>query len=192
MTSSERRQLGIGQAFHRDDAGLTVAQRRFLDAYVGDANFDPLKALELAGYKSASRSRSANAQLASRILNQPQSRKYLAELSESDPLCMTRIERLRRLTRIARGEEVEQTLDIETGAVRYRPAKVAEQLKAMDALGKAAGEGIKIEITVRPEQLSDEELEAALAAMGAHRALPSGEWDGTVVEEADNGEAEPM
>lgn len=161
MTSHELREYGLGQATKNvDEQGLTPAQRRFLEAYCGEADFQPAKALELSGYKVEGRTRTALLKTATRILSMPASRKYLGELNENDPLVMGRQERLRRLSKIARGEPVS-----EVEGVKF-PASIGEQLKAMEALGKASGEGQRIEITVRPEQLSDAELEAALLAMG--------------------------
>lgn len=172
MTSIERKEFGIGRSRDRDADGLTPAQRRFLEAYAGDADFDAVKALELAGYKTEGRSRSANSQTAIRILQTPEARKYLAELAEVDPLAMGRQERLRLLTRIGRGELTESR--VVNGELMDVPATIDQRLKALSELGKAAGEGVKIEVTVRPEQMSDAELAAALELMGhvAAAALP--------------------
>lgn len=158
-------QLGIGKATKfREGDGLTPLQRRFLDAYAGEADFNPIDALKLAGYKTDGRTRSALSKLATRILTQPESRKYLAELHDSDPLVMSRQERLRMYTRVARGEMSEEKLVGEE--IVKVPASMDHRLRALDALGKAQGEGVKIEITIRPEQMSDQELESALLLVG--------------------------
>lgn len=104
---------------------LTVKQKRFVDAYLGEANGSGVKAARLAGYKGSDNTLH---NVASENLRKPKIREMVDKIAASDPLLMTRDERLQILAKIIRAEGVESTKD---------------RLKALDQLSKISGDYIQ-------------------------------------------------
>lgn len=118
-------------------AALTVKQRRWAEAYAGEAAGNGVKACEMAGYGGSKADKSCQSW---QNYRNPKIRAVLDAFQESDPLVAGRVERLRFVTRVFRGEEKDEK--IVDGKVIEVRASVADRLKAYDALSKAAGEHI--------------------------------------------------
>jgi phage terminase small subunit len=117
---------------------LTPKQRKWAEAYAGVACGNGVKACELAGYSGTY---STMAVQAHHNIRNPKIIYVLEMLQESDPLVMGRSERLRTLSRIARGDESEEKVTA-TGEVVVARASLSDRMKAIEALSKAAGEHI--------------------------------------------------
>lgn len=140
-----------------EDDGLSEYERRFVEAYMGDAHGIGAHAMLLV---SPDLTDGSAASQACKLLKRPQVRKALRDRVESDPLVASRLERLRLLTRIARGEELEER-PVRTGkrgtfALKKCPPTLRDRMEACAALSKAAGEHL-------PEQADD--AAAKLAAL---------------------------
>lgn len=128
----------------RDDEGLSVYEHRFVEAYMGEAKGVGSVAVQMIGDATP---RSA-ASIACELLQRPHVRKALRARMENDPLIAGRLERLRFLTRVLRGEEREVrtvfTRKDKKGTVRTvkveTPPNISDRMAAAQALAKAAGE----------------------------------------------------
>ena len=118
------------------DEDLTDMQRKFVDAYMGEAKGNGTQSCRLAGYAGAD---TVLATQACRMLRLPHIRRAIDARTECDPLVAGRLERLRFLTEIMRGEVTDEKLDKDGCRVEVR-ASTADRLKALEALSKAAGE----------------------------------------------------
>lgn len=116
--------------------GLTVKERRFIEAYVGEAAGNGTRAAELAGYKGNTVTLGS---VAAQNLRKHQIRAAVDRLLEQDPLVAGRVERLRRLTAVARGELMYETMNREGDVVRVC-VHPREQLTALRLLGELAGD----------------------------------------------------
>lgn len=108
---------------------LTLLQQRFVDAYMGEANGNGVKACRLAGYKGQETTLASQASTNIRL---PKIRAALDARIENDPLTVGRVERQRMLSRIARGEMKE-----EPGITPIRT-----RMDALDMLARSQGESI--------------------------------------------------
>ena len=117
-------------------ANLTPKERRFVEAYMGDADGNGTRAAQLAGYRGNSGTLGA---IAYETLKRPHVREAIAALAELDPLVMGRIERMRRLTKIARGELTDQRIGAE-GEVYEMRVPVREQHAAIRTIAELVGD----------------------------------------------------
>lgn len=118
---------------------LTERQRRFVEAYMGQAGGNGTEAARLAGYTGAPATLGA---IASENLKKPKIRAAIQARQHADPLVMTREAVLQRLSALGRGESVVPLCDRATGHPVPDvsvPPPVAVQLKAMELLGKLCG-----------------------------------------------------
>lgn len=97
--------------------GLSLKQRKFVDAYLGKANGNGTKAAQLAGYQGSAKSLGA---IASQNLAKLG---IVAEIQKTLRTVMTSEAVLQELSEIARAECRE-------------PVRVSEKLKALDLMGK--------------------------------------------------------
>lgn len=117
-------------------AGLSLRVRRFVEAYLGEAQGIGYKAAQLAGYSGTMQTLS---QTASEILKKPEIRRAVSELVEHSPMVCSRVERLQRLSLLARGLATEERVTRGGEVVRVRvPGHV--QLRALETLAKLAGD----------------------------------------------------
>jgi phage terminase small subunit len=117
-----------------DEAPLTEKQRRFVEAYLGEAMGNATEAAAIAGHSG---DRSTLSVTGHWTLRNPKVRAAIDERVESDPGVATREERQRLLTDIARG--VEQPAVFFGRKVMQPPSAVA-RIRAMDLMSKMAGE----------------------------------------------------
>lgn len=135
---------------------LNQKQKKFVDAYMGEALGSLADAAELAGYSG---SRTALSVAGKRNIENPEVFAAIKEIEAASPLVATRDERLTFLTAI----------------MRDKLQKVKDRLKAADQLSKACGDYIqKMELSgpdgqpiqtlnqnvtnIKMDSLSDEEL----------------------------------
>jgi phage terminase small subunit len=140
---------------------LTPKQRKWAEAYAGEARGNGTKAAEIAGYSGT---REQLAVIAYNNVRNPKIRAVLDAWTESDPLVCGRVERMQILAAIARGEAYDEKLDGQGMRVEIRVA-TKDRLAALKALAEAAGEYIqrhehKIEGDL--ERLGMKDLEAEL------------------------------
>lgn len=135
-----------------DTAELSILERRFCEAYAGECAGNGVKAAELAGYAGDYGTRAVTA---SRLLKKANIRDYLASLVENDPLVPARIERLRRLGQIVRGEIPEWKMTA-AGEVIRLPTSPQMILAAIETLAKLGGEFVT---KVAPVNSNGEDLE---------------------------------
>jgi len=121
------------------DDGLSEKERRFCDAYAGDAAGNGAKACRMAGYEATDASL---ATIAWRLLRKVDIKRAIDARMESDPLVAGRVERLRFLTSVLRGEITDEKLDGEGSRVELRVDSKA-RLAAEAALSKVAGEHVQ-------------------------------------------------
>src|SRR3990172_3976689 len=95
-------------AIAEEDDGLSEKERRFCDAYAGDAAGNGAEACRMAGYKATVVSLWTNAW---RLLRKVDIKRAIDARMESDPLVAGRVERLRFLTSVLRGEITDEKLD---------------------------------------------------------------------------------
>lgn len=115
---------------------LTVRERRFVEAYLGDAGGIGTKAAELAGYTGSRHSLKCYAH---QLLKRPEVRAAITALIELDPLVPGRIERLRFLGEVMRGERRGERMNAEGDVVLVGPS-ISEQQRACEELAKLAGD----------------------------------------------------
>ena len=137
-----------------EDDGLSEYERQFVEAYMGDAHGVGAHAVLRI---SPDVTDASAASIACKILKRPHVRKALRDRMESDPLVAGRLERLRLLTRIARGEEMEQRRQGKRNQLVKHPPSLATRMEACAALAKAAGEHL-------PDNQADD-ASAKLAAL---------------------------
>jgi phage terminase small subunit len=137
-------------------AGLTLKERRFVEAYVGEAAGNGTRAARLAGYGGGVATHSA---IGSENLRKPPIRDAIAHIVDQDELVAGRIERLRFMTRVMRGEERDQRLNALGELIEVRtPTHV--RLRAAEKLAELAGDFRQPDKTADglPDGLSVEQL----------------------------------
>lgn len=154
---------------------LSLFEFRFVEAYMGEAKGVGSVAVMLAGGSLNNRSA---ASIACELNKRPRIKQALRDRMENDPLVAGRLERLRFLTRVLRGDETEVRLVVthrkskedgggwETERVNT-PASIADRIAAARDLAKAAGEHL-------PTQESDnaaEKLLQLIASMGVEQVF---------------------
>lgn len=105
-------------------ASLSERERRFVEAYMGQAAGNGTEAARLAGYKGNAKVLGVQA---SRLLAKANIQKSVSERVKSDPLVADREERQRFLTSVIRNPEY----------------SVSDRLKAVDLQAKAQGDYIE-------------------------------------------------
>ncbi len=126
---------------------LTERQRKFVDAYMGEANGNGTKAARLAGYAGDDNTLAAQAY---DLLRNAKIRSALDARLEGDPLVAGRLERTRFLTAVVRGEVTEDRVVRDESGARVEPCAPAlkDRLAALDMLSKLAGEQVgKVALT---------------------------------------------
>jgi hypothetical protein len=127
------------------DDGLSEFERRFVEAYMGDAHGVGSRAVKLI---SPDVTEGSARTMAYELLRRPLVRKALRERVEADPLVASRLERLRYLTRVVRGEEGEERFVCVGKSRRLKRIKVPDstrdRMAACEMLAKAAGEHLPL------------------------------------------------
>lgn len=133
---------------------ITEKQRRFANAYMGEAAGNATEAARLAGYGG---SESALGKIGFDNLRNPKITKIIEELSRNDPLVATREERQRFWSAAMRGKEADGT---EAENIRWQ-----DRIKASELLGKSQADFVeRKEVTgknggpIELSEMSDEEL----------------------------------
>lgn len=135
----------MGTELELVDDDITEKQRRFVDAYMGEAKGNGTEAARVAGYDGSD---AVLATTAWRLLRKAEIRRALDVRMESDPLIMGRVERLRKLSSIARGEYTSQVVDPETGELADVRVPAKDLIAAMKELAQAQGDHVtKLELT---------------------------------------------
>lgn len=114
---------------------LTEKQRRFVEAYMGEANGVAAEAARIAGYKG----NNANV-LGAQLTANPSVKAAIEERQRGDPLIATREERQRLWTSIARGEPQMQLID---GKGVVRAPALRDRILALQHLAKASGDFVE-------------------------------------------------
>lgn len=114
---------------------LTEKQRRFVEAFMGEACGNATEAARRAGYKGND---VTLASVGRENLGKPQITAAIAQRQEADPAVATRQERQAFWTRAMRGEA---TFVID-GKERTVPVAMKDRLKASELLGKTGGDFI--------------------------------------------------
>ena len=133
---------------------LNIKERRFVEAYCGEAAGNATEAVRMAGVKGATREALHTAAWA--IFRRPHVKTAIAALTEMDPLIPGRIERLRALGRILRREEKDHRV-LKDGTVIEVPCRVSDQHAAIRTLAQLAGE-----LRERADKPNDQDLPADL------------------------------
>jgi phage terminase small subunit len=115
---------------------LTVKERRFIEAYLGEAGGNGTQAAEIAGYGG---SRHTLKCVAQEVLRRPEVRAAITSLMEHDPLVPSRIERLRFLGSVMRGEAFGERMNAEGDVVKVGPS-IGDRQQACRQLGELAGD----------------------------------------------------
>lgn len=115
---------------------LTVRERRFVEAYLGDAGGVGVRAAEMAGFTGSTHALKG---YASTLIRRPAVRTAIDSLMEQDPLIPGRIERLRFLGSVMRGEVHGERLNAEGDVVAIAPS-ISERQRACEKLGELAGD----------------------------------------------------
>ena len=127
-----------------EDDGLSEFERRFVEAYMGEAHGVGSRAVKLI---SPDVTEGSARTMAYELLRRPHVRKALRDRIEADPLVASRLERLHFLTRIVRGEEKEKRVRVGKEGRRHVvdvPASLSARMAACEALSKAAGEHLPV------------------------------------------------
>ncbi len=119
---------------HDDEAPLSERQRRFVEAYLGEAMGNATEAAAKAGYSG---DRVVLASQGHHLLRNPKIRRAISERVKEDPGVATREERQRFYTEMLRSESVAP----------------ADRLKAAQILGKTQGDEIKRLIIEDPDKV---------------------------------------
>ena len=117
-------------------AALSVRKRLFVEAFVGEARGVGYLAAQLAGYSG---DKATLMQTAHRLLRTAEIRNAVSELLEHTPFVCSRVERLQRLTEIARGIAREDRVTRDGRVLQVR-VSVQLQLRALETLCKLAGD----------------------------------------------------
>jgi phage terminase small subunit len=117
-------------------AGLTLKERKFVEAYLGEAAGNATRAARLAGYSGDPVTLAA---VGYARLRKTQIRDAIAQLVDQDELVPSRIERLRLLAATARGEATDQRLTADGDIVEIRVPR-RDQVAAIKVLCELAGD----------------------------------------------------
>ncbi len=137
-------------------AALTEKQRRWAQAYPGEAKGNATRASEIAGYEGGP---GVWAVQGYENLRNPKILAVLAAFLEGDPLTASRIEHQHFLTRVMRGEEKEMRfVRDEDGNPSFEPCppSLRDRLAAQDQLAKLAGYHVQ---KVAPTNAAGEDAE---------------------------------
>ena len=115
------------------DRPLSEKQRRFVEAYMGEAAGNATRAAELAGYSP----KTAYA-IGAENLRKPQITSAIAAIVQSDPLVATRTQRQQLWTAIAFDRSVYESIKGVTPVV-----SIADRLKASELLGRSHADFIE-------------------------------------------------
>lgn len=148
---------------------LTEKQRRFVEAYMGEAAGNATEAARLAGYKGNANQLGS---IGTENLQKPAIAEAIAERAASSPLVATREERQQFYTRVMLGEEQDVRVTATGEEIRTYPS-LKERMKAAELLGKTQGDFLtRVEVehsgTIRAEGLpvGDPVLNELLAKHG--------------------------
>ncbi len=164
---------------------LTEKQRRFVEAYMGEAKGNATEAARLAGYKG---DYDTLRSVGSENLTKPAIRDAIDARVDNCPLVASRQDRLEFLTRVMLGQETDRMMTKE-GPIDVEPA-MRDRLKALELLGKIQGDFVqKVELKgeVR-ESAARELLELVAAVLGPEAvgklsaALDEGEAEGATLQ----------
>lgn len=150
-------------------AALTEKQRRWVQAYPGEAKGNATRASEIAGYSGGP---ATWAVAGYENLRNPKITAVLAAFLEGDPLTASRIEHQHFLTRVMRGEEKEKRFvrDQEgNGSFEDCPPSLRDRLVAQEALAKLGGYHVTkvAPVNSNGEDLRDVPWDQLLAVAGA-------------------------
>jgi phage terminase small subunit len=129
----------------RHNASLTEKQRRFVEAYMGQAAGNGHLASKLAGYKGNANTLKA---VASNLLRQQNIREAMGQRTAECPLVATRQERQEFWTKVMQGKETQVVKVLEDGTPVEMSPEMKDRLKASELLGRSQGDFIeKVELT---------------------------------------------
>lgn len=145
---------------------LPERQRRFVDAYMGEAKGNGKRAAQLAGYAGDENVLAVQACV---LLRKPKIRQAIDARIDSDELAMKRMERVHMLSRIGRGEYTETRFDNNGNPYDVQPT-AKDIIAAIRELGLLQGDYVqKVAQTNAAgedvQNMSDAQL-LALAAAG--------------------------
>jgi phage terminase small subunit len=132
---------------------LTEKQRRFVEAYMGEAAGNASKAAKIAGYRGNS---VTLGQVGAENLQKPQIKSAIAARVRKDP-------------RVAKRKDLQAWW---TEIMHDRMAELKDRLRASELLAKSQGQFIsrsqlelkgQVGVTKKAEELTDDELAAAIA-----------------------------
>lgn len=118
---------------------LTEKQRRFVEAYMGEAAGNATEAARLAGYKGNANQLGS---IGTENLQKPAIQEAIALRVACSPLVATREERQAFYTRVMKGEEQDVRVTATGEEIRTAPA-LKERMKAAELLGKTQGDFIQ-------------------------------------------------
>jgi phage terminase small subunit len=122
---------------------LTEKERMFCELFAGDCAGNGTASCRKAGYAGDARTLAVTAY---RLLRKPKIRAVLTAFQEMDERVANRVERLRFLTRVMRGEEKEPRVvgrdDDGAPIVEQTEPILRDRLVAQEALSKLAGEQV--------------------------------------------------
>ncbi len=134
----------------KDEHGLTLKQRRFVDAYMGEANGNATEAARMAGYSQSSPAVTQHA--GHEVLRNPNVRSEIERIYSS---------------RVASRAERQAFW---TDTMRSGAHEMGHRLKATELLGKTQGDFIaRLEVDVKVDAVELTDAQLAAIAEKAHR-----------------------
>lgn len=131
-----RKAMDTGFCYQHDPAApaapvaLTEKQRRFVEAYMGEAAGNATEAAALAGYVG---DRNTVSSVGVENLRKPAIRAAIEGLTEADPLVATRFDRQRFWSRVMAGSELDGS----------KPVQMKDRLRASELLARTQGDFIE-------------------------------------------------
>lgn len=135
---------------------LTVKQRAFIDAYMGEARGNATEAAKLAGYKG---DYTTLASVGAENLRKPQIAQEVTRLQEASPLIATRDERLQVLTEMMRDTSLAPK--DRQRAIELLSKACGDYIQRVEVSGPD-GSAIKSEARLDVSSLNDEALKALI------------------------------
>lgn len=145
-----------------------MKQRRFVDAYTGEASGNATEAARIAGYKGDAPTLGA---VGSENLRKPLIADAISRIQndERGEAVANRQERREFLTRVMRGEELE-TVVTKDGQVIHSEPSMSNRLKALEHLGKMHGDFVTKTEHIFPQRTPEEKRERAIELIKRLRA----------------------
>lgn len=127
---------------HKEKTGLTEKQRRFVEAYMGEAAGNAGKAYRLAGYTASTDQTAWTG--GCNLLRNTKVQRAIDDLVGADPLVAGRVEVQRFWSEVMRGKKGERVVTTMEGVqVVEAEADYRERVKASELLAKTQGQFIE-------------------------------------------------